>query len=314
VSLAVTRRCNLRCFACCSAQSAAESGLDRPLADWLTFIDALARWLPRPRRIVLTGGEPLLYQGVDDLIARIAAHGYTPAVNTNGVLLTPERARRMRAAGLQILNISLDGLDATHDRLRNAPGSFQGVMDMLDWLSREGELRVQVVSIVNAQNAAELPALARRLTTIAAVAAIRFQAISPTLSRPWNERFFAKDPLWPRSPAELDRVLAAIDGIERLAAGGLPIANGPAQFAAWRRYFRDPLGAFAGAGCPLESEQLLATPDGLVTMCDECGVLGDIAADPAGLWASRAAETLRNRMRACHRACNLRLNCHHQPT
>src|SRR5260370_17341586 len=63
------------------------------------------------RKIRLTGGEPLVREGVEDYIARLHALGVEDlSMTTNGHLLA-ERCDRLIAAGLRRINISLDSLD-----------------------------------------------------------------------------------------------------------------------------------------------------------------------------------------------------------
>src|SRR5205823_12379252 len=73
------------------------------------------------RTIRLTGGEPLVRKGIEDLTAMIAGIDgeLDIAMTTNGILLE-ERAVALRAAGLKRLNVSLDTLhsDRFKDRAR----------------------------------------------------------------------------------------------------------------------------------------------------------------------------------------------------
>lgn len=85
------------------------------------------------------GGEPLLAQDrIDRLseafLARTAAHGveYAATIVTNGYLLTPEVARRLRALEVGSAQITLDGPPETHDLmrpLRNGRGTFDVILD-----------------------------------------------------------------------------------------------------------------------------------------------------------------------------------------
>ena len=110
--LSVTDRCDLRCSYCLPK---GYSGFEEP-ANWLNFdeIERLtgifaARGV---KRIRLTGGEPLLRKNLPDLAARLAS---LPGIedlslSTNATLLESQ-ARRLRAAGVNRLNISLDSVD-----------------------------------------------------------------------------------------------------------------------------------------------------------------------------------------------------------
>ena len=103
--LVVTRYCNLECAYCCEYDKVSSPV---PLDELLGRVDALARL--GTRIVTLTGGEPLTHPGHDEVIRRIRAHGTVATTITNGFLLTEERIAGMNAAGLQELQISIDGV------------------------------------------------------------------------------------------------------------------------------------------------------------------------------------------------------------
>jgi cyclic pyranopterin phosphate synthase len=107
--LSVTARCNLACPYCLP------DGVEPPglltLAQRLRVISAAVALGARSLR--LTGGEPLLHAGLEELIAAVQALGERGlreiALTSNGVLLSAERARALRRAGLNRITLSLDG-------------------------------------------------------------------------------------------------------------------------------------------------------------------------------------------------------------
>ena len=117
-------RCNLRCTYCMPAD-----GLEFLPADELLSFDELVR-LARlavtrlgVQKIRLTGGEPLLRPELVDLVAAFAELNPRPqlALTTNGIGLK-SRAAKLRAAGLERLNISLDTVHAdTFARMTRRP-------------------------------------------------------------------------------------------------------------------------------------------------------------------------------------------------
>ena len=110
--ISLTDRCNLRCTYCMPAE-----GLDwLPRAELLTDdeIIRLARIAVTRlgvTEIRLTGGEPLLRQGLPGLVAQMAALRPRPEISltTNGIALA-RLAEPLHAAGLDRLNVSLDTL------------------------------------------------------------------------------------------------------------------------------------------------------------------------------------------------------------
>lgn len=116
VRISVTDRCNFRCPYCMPAEVYGESYRFLPRADILTFeeIARLARLfvLLGAAKIRLTGGEPLLRQNLDRLVALLAEiEGLQDlTLTTNGYLLAAQ-ATALRAAGLRRITVSLDSLD-----------------------------------------------------------------------------------------------------------------------------------------------------------------------------------------------------------
>jgi cyclic pyranopterin phosphate synthase len=126
--ISVTDRCNFRCVYCRSANHENY----RPEDELLTWpeLDRLARIFLGLgiRKIRVTGGEPLVRQGVEDFIARLHSMGVEDlSMTTNGHLLA-ERADRLVAAGLRRINISLDSLDPAKFERITRTRSFASVM------------------------------------------------------------------------------------------------------------------------------------------------------------------------------------------
>ena len=115
--ISLTDRCNFRCLYCMP-----EGDIPWiPTGEILTFdeIERVVRICAAMgvEKIRLTGGEPLLRPGVEEITARLARVPGIRAVSmtTNGLLL-PQKAAALKAAGLAGINISLDSLD--RDRFR----------------------------------------------------------------------------------------------------------------------------------------------------------------------------------------------------
>ena len=72
--------------------------------------------------VLFSGGEPLMRPDLPELVAWTVAQGMRAVISTNGTLIAREMARRLKDLGLSYVGISLDGIDATHDRFRGEPG------------------------------------------------------------------------------------------------------------------------------------------------------------------------------------------------
>ena len=121
----LTARCNLRCVHCylgAGPDSSTTGELTTPEA--LALLDELAA--VRAPVVLFSGGEPLLRPDLEELAAHARSLGLATALSTNGTLITPEVAARLRDAGFEYVGISLDGESAeTHDALRRMPGELR---------------------------------------------------------------------------------------------------------------------------------------------------------------------------------------------
>jgi len=75
--------------------------------------------------VVLIGGEAYLRNDFILIIRAIREAGMSCTMTTGGYNLTRERAEAMIEAGIGSVTFSIDGLEATHDRLRGVPNSWQ---------------------------------------------------------------------------------------------------------------------------------------------------------------------------------------------
>lgn len=117
--ISVTDRCNFRCRYCMPKEIFGPNFAFLPHEDLLTFeeIARLVRIMAAQgvRKVRLTGGEPLLRRDLETLVKYIAGiDGIEDmAMTTNASLLTPERSKALKKAGLRRVSISLDSLDNT---------------------------------------------------------------------------------------------------------------------------------------------------------------------------------------------------------
>ena len=154
----LTDRCNLSCTHCYN-----ESGPGRETMGELTteegmqVIDDLAGMgVPL---ILFSGGEPLLREDIWDLARHARDRGLKMALSTNGTLIIPDVAGRIRECGIRYAGISLDGARAeTHDRFRNLPGAFEQTVAAFA-ACHEAGLRCGVRVTLTRENRRELEAL-----------------------------------------------------------------------------------------------------------------------------------------------------------
>lgn len=166
--VSVTDRCNFRCLYCLpETEEAANFYRTKfdPQKNPHPSLPIAREWKPRShlltfeeiervvgiavqlgiRKVRVTGGEPLLRQGVETLIARLARIPGVEdlALTTNGFLF-PQKGRALRSAGLQRVSFSMDSLDP--DNFKKITGR-DGLREVLAGIDLAQELGLQPVKV-----------------------------------------------------------------------------------------------------------------------------------------------------------------------
>jgi radical SAM enzyme (rSAM/lipoprotein system) len=126
-----------------------------PFEDLLKTIDTIE--YPAPDfTVVFTGGEPLIRNDIELCGREIRKRGLKWSLVSNGHLYTKERHISLLNAGLGALTISLDGLETSHNWLRNSKTSFNKVINAIELAANSKRLNFDVVTCVNQKNISEL--------------------------------------------------------------------------------------------------------------------------------------------------------------
>jgi len=166
----VTRACDLACRHC-RAEAAPEPDpgeLNPAEGRWL--LDGLARFGTPLPHLVLTGGDPLKRADLFPLMETARALGFAVSVAPSGTpLLTAEEIRRLKAAGVDAISLSLDGSDAArHDGLRGVPGCFRRTLAAAGECGAAG-LPFQINTLVSEETLDDLPAIHRLASALGAL-------------------------------------------------------------------------------------------------------------------------------------------------
>ena len=160
--VAVTYRCNLRCrfcYASCSCRR--ESDSQEMTTAEVERVLRIIRHDAQVPSTSFTGGEPLLRADIFQLVACAKEAGLRVNLITNGTLIDRPAAQRLRRAGLDSAQVSLEGVTAgTHDALTQVPGSFADTLAAVGHL-REAGLAVHTNTTANRRNLSELLQLPR---------------------------------------------------------------------------------------------------------------------------------------------------------
>ena len=150
--ISVTDRCNFRCSYCMPKSVFGQDYRFMDRKELLSFeeIERVARAFVRlgVEKIRLTGGEPLLRREVEGLVARLATiDGLDLTLTTNASLLA-RKARVLKDAGLNRVNVSLDSLDdATFRAMNDVDFPVARVLEGIEAASDAG-LPVKVNAVV----------------------------------------------------------------------------------------------------------------------------------------------------------------------
>ncbi|WP_031164290.1 cytosylglucuronate decarboxylase [Streptomyces durhamensis] len=150
----ILEACNAGCFMCDFAHS----------RDTYRFTNEdLSELVPKAleegvRYLRFTGGEPLMHREILPMVRTAAEAGLQVSLITNGMLL-PRMADALAEAGLSLVVVSIDGMDAkSHDLFRDARNCFDRAVEGLK-LAKSLGIMCRVNSVVGPHNYREMPAL-----------------------------------------------------------------------------------------------------------------------------------------------------------
>jgi len=150
----LTNACNLACIHCRASAIKDPTPDELSTAEAKHFVDELLEYKPI---IILTGGEPLLRSDVYDIAKYASGHGLSVVLATNGTLLTPDIAKKLKDVGIQRVSISIDGsTKETHDIFRGETGAFEAALFGIDILKNAG-ISFQINTTITKRNLTEIP-------------------------------------------------------------------------------------------------------------------------------------------------------------
>ena len=145
--VSITDRCNYKCVYCRTGNEGAQYS-ELPFADYLRLVRIFVE--SGIEKVRLTGGEPLLRNGLVDFVRNLAQlrtlKGEKPdlAITTNGHLMA-ELAQPLKDAGLRRATISMDAVDAEKfARITRVPNGYNSVLAGIRAAKRAGLEPVKV--------------------------------------------------------------------------------------------------------------------------------------------------------------------------
>lgn len=146
LEMMVTLRCNLKCSHCYLGDGRAEDMEVELMRRVISEFDQM-----QGLRLLISGGEPLMYPHLEELGREIEDRGFRSVLLTNGTMLD---SSHLETLPLQEVQVSIDGLEEGHDRLRGK-GTFQKALAAARLVADRG-LDLSVATMIHSGNLGEL--------------------------------------------------------------------------------------------------------------------------------------------------------------
>lgn len=207
VSIDITNNCNLRCLHCynCSGENIYVNN-EMSDSELLELVKDIATF--KPLNVCFCGGETLLRKNILlRLIKELSNQDIHTAMVSNGLLLTKEVAKELKEVGIGNVQISIDGIGESHNKLRGSKNSFEKAVQALENL-RDFEIRSGIAFSPTAWNINEFKDVVN-LALGLKVEEVRVQALMPMGRGSINaERIIPTD----KQYRELRRSIIDLDG------------------------------------------------------------------------------------------------------
>lgn len=164
VDFEITDRCPYRCFFC-------EGDIPNidPVPELLSTKECFRIFEKLANAgvfdVFFTGGEPFLRSDLPDLIKYCFDVGLEPCISTNAFHLDEFKLKRIIEAGLDHLQVSIQGPDVIHESIVRRPGSYSMVMKNLEKLVENG-VEIEVACVGLKENLEYIPELIRQVAVL----------------------------------------------------------------------------------------------------------------------------------------------------
>jgi len=155
----ITLKCNLACSHC-GSRAGDKRDNELNTTEALDLVKQMAEL--GIKEVTLIGGEAFLRPDWLMIAAEITRLGMVASMTTGGYGISLGTAKRMKAAGITTVSVSIDGLATTHDRIRGKAGSWQQCFETIARLNQVGII-CGVNTQINRETALGLPLLYQAL-------------------------------------------------------------------------------------------------------------------------------------------------------
>ncbi len=155
-----TLSCGLACRHCRAEAQPDRAPDELTTEEGLALLDRILGFGRPYPHVGFTGGDPLRRDDLEILVQAATDRGIGSSLAPSATtLMTPERLRSLKTAGIQTMSLSIDGSSPErHDGFRGVPGTFETTITAVGWAHDAG-LPLQVNTLVTDETLADLPAL-----------------------------------------------------------------------------------------------------------------------------------------------------------
>lgn len=160
ITIDVTSKCNLRCKHC----RVNEIEYDMPLEEIKTAFKKLSDF--KPRGVFISGGEPLIREDIVDIVKESKKLAPVTVLNTNSLLLTEKNLKDLIEAGLNYIQVSVDGIEEQHDYIRGK-GTYRKTIEKLKMINKYSDkIKLHISSVVSLKNIDYMEEFARQILEV----------------------------------------------------------------------------------------------------------------------------------------------------
>jgi MoaA/NifB/PqqE/SkfB family radical SAM enzyme len=258
----LTYRCNARCAICAYWRRPSRIDDELTLAEIKEGLDRIHRH--GCRFVNFTGGEPTIRRDLEDIVRHASSLSMWTSLVTNGGLLTRDRVRSLRQAGLDSMLVSLDSPDpATHDRIRGVPNLHARAVATLRVMSEEFATGLRIGGVMcvlaphNVAALRDVVALARELGVY-------------VLFQPYHDRKTGSREFCPRITASLAAEIRELGRTSGNILNSPHYLGGIARYAEGRKL----------PACHAGRKYFSIDPFGYVHPCVDLPAVGHLLRDP----------------------------------
>ena len=161
-----TRACNFACIHCRAQAQKLPDPNQLTTQEALNLIDQIAD-LCKPV-LIISGGDPLQRKDIFEITKHASSRGIRVAMSPSGSDITPGVIEKMKASGVKMISISIDGsTPEIHDNFRKVSGAFELAMKNMSY-ARQGDLPFRVNTTVTQHNLRDLSGILKLAAEVGA--------------------------------------------------------------------------------------------------------------------------------------------------